>query len=310
MTQLVIYSRDFKIYEECLTQHPYLSIKLTYSGQNPSPAVLATADILLGEPDLIAPIIGNYANVKWVQSTWAGNNKFQENTCTSYLLTGVKDIFSQQMTEYVLAYILYLQRNIELYNQNKTDRVWAQAPSTSLNGKTLGIMGIGSIGQAVGKQLSTLGIRIVGLSQTPKLLSNIPVYTNEHIIEFIEQCDYILNLLPETKQTIGLCDSAFFSAMRSGSIFISAGRGTVIDQPHTLISALSEGNLFAAVLDVFEEEPLVADHPYYAVDNLYISCHTAAVSDPKRVFDIFANNLNLFLQNAPLLHRHDFSKGY
>jgi phosphoglycerate dehydrogenase-like enzyme len=310
MTHLVICSRDSSAYKNYLKQRPDISLELVYAGLHPTPIALANAKILLGEPDLIAPIISKCPNLEWIQSSWAGNNKLQHNNNAQYVLTGVKGIFAQQMTEYVLAYILYFQRSLEQFKQLKAERVWSQIPSVSLVGKTLGIMGMGNIGQAVGKQLHALGITIIGLSHSSKNLPNIDTYTSDHLAEFLSRCDYIVNFLPETKNTIGFCDAAFFKAMRKGSIFINAGRGTVIDEPKALIDELSRGHLEAAVLDVFEQEPLPKEHPYYNVDNIYITCHTAAVSAPADVFDIFTKNLALFRQKKPMLYQHDFNKGY
>ena len=310
MTKIVIYSRDASIYEECFAQQLNHAVELSYAGINPSAAVLKKADILLGEPDLISEIIADYANVKWVQSAWAGNNKMQNNPYQHYLLTGVKGIFAQQMTEYTLAYMLYFQRNIEQFNSLKNDKKWQQLPNTTIAGKTLGILGIGNIGQSVAKNLAHLGIRTIGLSQSGNAIAGINVYQPSQLSEFAEQCDFILNLLPETEETKGLCNLAFFNNMRKGSIFINAGRGSVIDKPESLIQVLKSQHLLAAIVDVFEEEPLPCEHPYYDVPNLHITCHTAAVSDPKLVFEVFWENLGLFLARKPLLYQHDFNKGY
>jgi len=310
MKNLLIYSRDASIYAECFERLQSNQVNLLYAGLAPQPKTLVVTDIVLGEPDLISSIIAKHNNIQWVQSSWAGNNKLQNTPYHEYMLTGVKGVFASQMSEYVLAYMLYFQRNIEHFLALKHAKQWLQLPSQALQDKTVGIMGMGSIGQAVAKTLSGFGMQVRGLVSQSKQSKKMALFTSGQLSEFVQPCDYLVNLLPETKDTMGMCNEKFFADMKKGSIFINVGRGTVIDRPETLVNALESKHLSAAVLDVFEEEPLPASHIYFDTDNLHLSCHTAAVSDPKQVFAVFEENLDRFLNKQALLYQHDFSKGY
>lgn len=313
MKNLLIFSRDFKIYVDLFDKDKAFfssRVKLLYAGQSPMSHDLSKTDILLGEPDLLATVISDYPNIKWVQSTWAGNNKLQEVDYYDYTLTGCKGMFGQQMLEYVLAYLLYFERNVAAYDTFKQDKVWAQLPSSGLKNKTLGIMGLGSIAQEIIVPLQSMGLNIIGLARRPKDIPSVKQYDLRSLSEFASQCDYVFNLLPETEQTKGLCNAHFFESLPPNCIFINAGRGSVIDSPTTIINALNNKQIRAAVIDVFMQEPLSQSHPYYDCENLTITCHSAAVSAPTKVFEVFVDNLQRHFANQPLLYTHNFEQGY
>jgi phosphoglycerate dehydrogenase-like enzyme len=214
------------------------------------------------------------------------------------------------MVEYLLSYLLHFTRRIEDFAQVKINKQWSQLPCKTLSEYEIGIMGLGNIGQEVATRLLDFGMTVNGLARSKKGVSKVNEYTFEELPQFLESCDFVFNLLPETDITTGLCDDTFFANMKDGSIFINAGRGSVIASPNSIITALATGKLRAAVLDVYEQEPLPATHPYYTTNNLYLSCHTAAISNPHEVFDVFAKNALNFLGAEPLLYPHNFTKGY
>lgn len=312
MIPLAIVSRNFKHYRNLFNQHSDLqnTYTLIHAGASPSHLALAKAQVILGNPNIAASYLPECKALKWFQSTWAGNNKLQSTANLNYTLTGVKDIFAAQMSEYVMAYLLYFARNIEAFNQLKKQATWANPQRSSLQGKTLGIMGLGNIGSSVAKVAQAFSMTVIGLAQTPKNLSDIQCFLPNDIQKFAHKCDYIVNLLPQTEQTKGLCDAAFFESMQSQSVFINAGRGNVIDKTTSLLGALEKGILKAAVLDVFEDEPLPANHPYYEHENIYITCHTAAVSQPVSIFAIFVKNAMKYKDQTDLDFVHNFDKGY
>jgi phosphoglycerate dehydrogenase-like enzyme len=129
-------------------------------------------------------------------------------------------------------------------------------------------------------------------------------------LNFAPNCDVIVNLLPETQDTKGVCGHAFFEAMKSSAVFINAGRGSVLENDEAIIDALRSNAIHAAVLDVFADEPLNSEHPFYQLENCYITNHTAAVSNPQKVFSVFAQNLRRFIVSEPLQYQHNFLKGY
>jgi phosphoglycerate dehydrogenase-like enzyme len=312
MKKLVIISRDWEVYKARFEQNKHLQTHfyLHSASQVPNEESLAVADVIIAEPDLASLYIKSCSQLKWLQSTWAGNNKLQAVDKKDYILTGVKGVFGLQMVEYILSYLLYFTRRIEDFNQLKLNKQWSQLPCKTLSEYEIGIMGLGSIGMQVANRLADFGMKVNGLSRGTKQAPDVTQYTYDELGAFLENCDFVCNLLPETSATIGLCNQAFFAHMKPGSIFINAGRGSVIDTPASVINALESHRLQAAVLDVYEQEPLPANHPYYSTCQLYLSCHTAAISDPQKVFSVFEKNAANYIAGEALLYRHDFAAGY
>ena len=164
-----------------------------------------------------------------------------------------------------------------------------------------------------------MNIQVSALARTDKLntdkkdsmlLDGIKYYRHSDLHNFLQNCNVIVSVLPETAATKGFCNDAFFQNMQANSIFINVGRGSVIDRPSSLIDALESGHLKSAVLDVYDTEPLPNEHAYYDTENLYITCHTAAISRPTEVFDVFYNNAIRLTTGKKLLYMHDFDLGY
>ncbi|MFT6269726.1 MAG: phosphoglycerate dehydrogenase-like enzyme [Alphaproteobacteria bacterium] len=312
MKNLVIISRDWEVYKARFEKNKHLQthFHLHSASQLPSKESLAVAEVIIGEPDFTSLYVKSCPNLMWLQSTWAGNNKLQGVDKQDYMLTGVKGVFGLQMVEYVLSYLLYFTRRIEDFNQVKSNKEWSQLPCKTLSEYSIGIMGLGSIGKEVANRLAEFGMKINGLSRGKKQTPKVNEYTYDELGSFLENCDFVLNLLPETAATKGFCNKAFFAQMKPGSVFINAGRGSVIDAPNSVIHAIETTMLKAAVLDVYEQEPLPATHPYYNTPNLYLSCHTAAISDPQKVFDVFEQNATNYISGEALLYKHDFAAGY
>jgi phosphoglycerate dehydrogenase-like enzyme len=312
LLNLVIISRDHQAYQLLFEQHcqRFKQIHLSYCGQQANRAKLASAHIILSEPDLAAEFIDRCSSLKWLQSTWAGNNKLQQHLKRDYVLTGVKGIFAQQMREYVMAYVLYFQRQISSFENLQKNLRWDTLPLSTLDGKTLGIMGLGSIGLEVAKTAQHFGMHIRAITRGSQGLKDVNYYPISRLYEFAKDCDYIVNLLPQTPQTERLCTPLFFTTMKRSSVFINAGRGSIVDHEQTLIDALQNNEILAAVLDVFENEPLSAESKLYTAPNCYITNHTAAISQPDRVFSVFLQNLERFTRQQHLLYTHDFHRGY
>ncbi|MFC4702045.1 D-2-hydroxyacid dehydrogenase [Glaciecola siphonariae] len=330
MHKLAIISRDFFLYRDLFAsiENDFDTVQLIYAG----PAMcyenntaegnththdtqayvnaLNEASIVLSEPDIGSDNLDKLSKLKWLQSTWAGNNKLQHHKKRDYMLTGTKGIFAEQMREYVFAYILFFTRQIAQFTSLQGKRLWQQPAIPTLAGKRIGIMGMGSIGIEVAKMAHEFGMTVSAITSQNKVLDEVDYFTLEQRTSFATHCDVIVNLLPETEQTIGVCDEDFFAAMKADAVFINAGRGSVVKSDETLFNTLKEKKIKAAVLDVFTQEPLTANHPFYQLNNCYLTNHTAAVSDPKKVFSVFKDNLQRFVTDAPLLHQHDFVKGY
>ncbi|MFT6344490.1 MAG: phosphoglycerate dehydrogenase-like enzyme [Paraglaciecola sp.] len=266
--------------------------------------------ILFGDPDLTAQIISQCTQLKWLQSTWAGNTALFALDKTDYQLCGVKGVFQQAMQEYVFAYLLYFSRNLTGFNQAQKNKKWAAPTYQSLAGKTLGIMGVGDIGQAVAKMAKHFSMKTRGYTRTSNDCEFIDQYYTCHDEQsFATKLDYLVCLLPQSRATTGLIDHNFLSYLPEHCVLINAGRGTTIIDSD-LIATLKNKTLKAAVLDVFEQEPLPEHHPFWELDNLYVTQHTAAESLPEDIFPLFSDNYYRFIKGERLRNVLDFAKGY
>ena len=318
MINLNIISRDWRLFSQLYEQSDALKrqYNLIYAGETPNKDILLQSTVLLGEPSLLSQYIEHCPNLVWVQSTWAGNNKLQAHHKQDYVLTGVKDVFGEQMVEYVLSYLLYFSRRLEDFNSLKTARKWEQLVCQPLSNYHVGIMGMGSIGMQLANKLLSMGMQVNALSRTSSMLSQqslpdkVSIFKACELQGFLQASNVVISVLPETDVTKGFCNAAFFETMQAQSIFMNVGRGSLLDRPESLIKSLNNGHLKAAVLDVYDVEPLPSEHPFYDTDNLFISCHTAAISEPDKVFELFVNNAQKFINKQTLLYEHDFKKGY
>jgi phosphoglycerate dehydrogenase-like enzyme len=311
MHKVAILSRDFARYSTLVeyAQLPNLKLVLVDS-KIPKIFDYTQIDILFGDPDLTAQVVKQCSGLKWLQSTWAGNAALFALSKRNYQLCGVKDVFQQAMQEYVFAYLLYFSRNLPGFNQAQKSNTWAAPTYQSLAGKTLGIMGVGNIGKAVAKMAKHFSMQTRGYTRSSQNCEFIDsYYTYNHEQAFATDLDYLVCLLPQSDETSGLIDKRFLSFLPPRCVLINAGRGTTIVDS-ALITALQNNTLKGAVLDVFAQEPLPVEHPYWQLDNLFITQHTAAESMPEDIFPIFSDNYLRYINGSALQHVLDFSKGY
>ena len=311
MNRLGILSRDAEHYRNLLAEQTLAELQLVFVGDDPAQiSTFEDLDILLADPDLAANILEQCTNLKWLQSTWAGNKPLFDCQKRDYQLCGVKDVFGPSMVEYVFTYLLHFARNVEGFIEAQQQRRW-QAPKTGdLYGAKLGIMGVGSIGKALAKSAKAFAMEVHGLSHSSTDCSDVDhYYTLDELPDFAASLDYLVCLLPDTKDTAGLINQAFLAALPKHCVLINAGRGPCIDE-QALLEALQSNQLRAAVLDVTMQEPLPCEHPFWHSPNLYLTQHTAAISKPEQITTLFIANYHCYTRQLELKHVLDFSKAY
>ncbi|PID71607.1 MAG: hydroxyacid dehydrogenase [Desulfobulbus propionicus] len=278
---------------------------------DPGNEVFKSCDIIFGAPDMTAQALSHTENLKWVQSTWAGVSPLLEpGMPQDYLLTGVKGIFGRAMGEYVLCHLLLHERKCITRFQNQLRKKWDIAPPGTIQGKTIGIMGLGSIGRDVAAMVKTFGMKTRGYSRSQVSCAHVDTcYLPHQLTAFLKDLDYLVCLLPDTSDTRGLLDEHAFAAMQESVLIINAGRGSLIDE-HALISALENKRIGGAVLDVFTDEPLPQNHPLWDAPDTLITSHTAAPSFPQDIVPIFIENYYNFISGQPMKYVIDFQNGY
>ena len=266
--------------------------------------------VVLGEPGMIATVLVNMPEVEWVQSTWAGVTPLVSCERRDYVLTGIKGIFGPQMSEYVLGYLLAHELRVIERASAQLRHDWAAVPSGVLQGKCLGIMGTGSIGQHIAQTAASFGMRVTGLSRSGAAVPGFEtVRPVDQLHDFLAEVNYLVSTLPETDATESMLDANALAKLPRHAYFINVGRSNVIND-EALIGALRNGDIAGAALDVFDEEPLPKDSPLWDTPNLSITAHIAAISHPELITPVFIDNYRRYVQGQPLRYVVDFEAGY
>lgn len=253
-------------------------------------------------------------NLKWLQTLTAGVDNFlmPEIKERQILLTCCKGIHGIPMAEHMLGMLLGITRGLYTLRQTQPDKSWARPRVEELYGKTLVILGMGHVGMELAKRAQAFGMRVVGVKRTPtpEMYAD-QVYGADRLDDALAEGDVVVSILPYTPATYHLIGSDKFARMKNDAIFMSFGRGDVVNEAD-LVTALKEGQIRAAILDVFENEPLSPESPLWAMENVYISPHMSALSNHymERALDIIATNLDHYLAGEPLENMVDFLKGY
>lgn len=303
MPKLLILSREAHEYKQRIEAAHLYQLELTTTPED--------ADIVLGEPRLIRDVLPRLAHPKWIQSMYAGVEPLVEPTQRrDYVLTNARGVFGALMSEYVFGYLLFLEKKILDRIETQKTGQWQRPESGMLRGKTIGLLGVGSIGAHLAGTAKHFQMHVRGYTRSSESSPEVDCYYHgTEILTFAEGLDYLVCVLPRTSETEKIVNADFLSVLPAHAILVNVGRGNAIDEP-ALVAALNERKLAAAVLDVFTQEPLPAGHPFWTTPNLYMTFHTSAISYPDDISALFIENYALYLQGKPLKHVVDFEKGY
>lgn len=269
------------------------------------------SDIVLGAPKSIRDALPNLSRVKWIQSIYAGVEPLMDSAERhDYVLTNARSVFGELMSEYVFGYLLFLEKKMLERIAAQQSRHWQRTESGVLRGKTLGLLGVGSIGAHLAGTAKHFGMQVKGFTRASESSPQVDKYYHgEALLKFADGLDYLVCVLPRTKDTNKMVDESLLYALPSHAVFVNVGRGNAVDEP-ALVRALNEDRLAAAVLDVFDQEPLPVDHPFWDTPNLYMTYHTSAISYPEDITRVFIQNYHLYLEGKPLKYQVDFERGY
>lgn len=276
---------------------------------------IADADAFVTWWSTFHPEYITYAKqLRWIQTLTAGVDNFliPEILDRGILLTSCKGIHGIPMSEHMMGMLLGVTRGLYAIRENQKNKSWDRPRIEELYGKTLVILGLGHIGRDLAKRANAFGMRVVGVKRTPSSEEFVDkVYGSDDMMTAIAEGDVVVSILPYTPDTYHLIGRDHFARMKSNAIFMSFGRGDVVDE-NALIAALQQKQIRAAILDVFEEEPLAPTSPLWEMENVYISPHTSALSTyyMERAMEIIGHNLRAYLTGQPLRNVVDVAKGY
>lgn len=214
------------------------------------------------------------------------------------------------MVEYVSLAVLALHRDFFDYVVAQDARVWRPLEVPPASARTIGVMGMGSLGCAVLQRLATYGFRLRGWNRSVRDLDGVESFAGaDQLQPFLDGCDVLICLLPLTPATQGILNRELFSALPTGAALINVGRG-----PHLvdadLLEALDSGQLSRAILDVTEPEPLPAEHPFWTHPRVFLTPHVASMTQPESAAPILLENVRRHQRGEPLTDVIDRSRGY
>ena len=278
------------------------------------------ADVLLNagpEGNLLQSAFPFAKKVQWVHTLSAGVDKvlFPELIESPVPLTNGRGAFKDSLAEFALASMLFFAKDLRRLVKNQEAGRWEQFDVLFLRGQTLGIVGYGEIGRETARLAAALGMKVVAIRRRGASRADdsgaTQLYPLEQLRGMLSVCDYVLIATPLTPETKGMIGEAELRAMKNSAVIVNVGRGPVIVEA-ALIEALEQRRIRGAVLDVFDQEPLPAGHPYYRLDNVLLSPHAAdhTVGWEQLSMQIFLGNFDRFRNGQPLTNMVDKKAGY
>src|ERR1700730_4446715 len=268
--------------------------------QSKSGPYIGSADILLTFGTMVTDrVLEEARKLKWVQALGSGVDGIINSPSlrSDVIVTNIPGIHGATVSEAVIAAMLGLSRNLPRVVRNQDRHRWERWPARLLDGKTVGILGIGAIAQELAPKCKALGMTVVGISSSTRALGGFDrTYRRDELVAAVADLDYLVVLTPYTPETRNIVGAAVFSAMKPTSYFINVARGGVVDED-ALIKALENGQIAGAALDVFNEEPLPENHPFWSIGNVIVTPHLGGYFDEyaNRALPKIEENIRKFL---------------
>jgi phosphoglycerate dehydrogenase-like enzyme len=279
----------------------------------PSPEQLARTEALMAAT-VPAGLLPAMPKLRWAQSMTAGVEGWLAlpDLPGGLTLTCARGTHVESMPENIMGALFYVAKPYALVAENKKLGKWVQTVPQPLTGKTLGILGLGAIGREVARMAAAFGIRVIGTKRRPEAIPNVAeVFPSEDAPKVLAQSDFVLLLLPATPETNNFINAERLAMMKPQAWLLNFGRGHLI-KDDDLIAAVKAKKIAGAVLDVFRQEPLPAEHQFWSTDGILVLPHIGG-PHPQRdrfVARLFVDNLRRFVNGEPLKEVVDRKAGY
>jgi glyoxylate/hydroxypyruvate reductase A len=295
--------------------HELLSADRTVVSEPDGPAdpSITYAVVWKQRPNLLSRL----PNLRAIFSIGAGvDHIFADRTIPEVpIVKVVADNLTQHMTEYVVWRVLDHHKQGPLFRVQQAKKIWRDPPQRPANDISVGVMGLGTLGQAAATALLSLGFHVNGWSRREKNVAGVSTFAGEaELIPFLNATDVLVVLLPLTPATTGVINYGLLKELRrrnglGGAVLINAGRGR-LQKDADIVRALDDGTLKEASLDVFEVEPLPRTSPLWNHPKVFVTPHAAATSDPNHLVPIMLKQMDAFERGEPLQNVVDREAGY
>lgn len=276
---------------------------------------IGQADALLASR--ISPeLLGQAKKLRWIQSAAAGVESMlpiRDQLIGRIVVTNVKGLHGEGIADFVMAGVTMLHWDFGRFLREQSERKWTPRPVAPLAEKTLGVVGLGSIGTTIARRAKSAGMTVLGLKRD----TSVPVdavdslFAVDALGDLLPLCDFVVLALPATPDTTGIIGAPEIARMRPQAFLINIGRGNAVVEAE-LIKALQANAIAGAMLDVFEHEPLPHNSPLWDLPNVIVTPHVSGTQPnyTDRVFPILADNIERILRGQALKNVIDLQRGY
>jgi len=298
-------------------------IAVTFAGGDDFARALPDADVVIAQ-GLSDEEVARASRLRWLSSVAAGLDAVATPALLArgVAVTSASGVHGPNIAEHVMAMILMFTRGMPRLYRAQLARRWERKLTSrsdgpgELTGKTLLIVGLGRIGEAIAARARPFGVRLIAVKHDPSTRYDAGVVVDELVgmdalDDVLGRADHVCLAVPLTGATHRLIDARRIARLRPGAFIYNVSRGAVIDEA-ALVEALRAGKLAGAGLDVFEEEPLPATSPLWGLETVILTPHVSGATPLyfDRTAALFADNLERFLEGRPLSNRYDPARGY
>jgi phosphoglycerate dehydrogenase-like enzyme len=267
----------------------------------------------------LAPTLAARPRLRWIQGTSAGVGMLAERiglTKSSVVVTTASGVHARPLAEFALLAMLMFGKDVLRLGREQREHHWERFAVEEVAGKTVCVVGLGKIGREVARLARALDAKVVGAvrelrGRTPEDLGVERLEPTERLDELLPEADVLVLTVPHTALTDRILDSRRLALLKPGAILVNIARGNVVDED-ALVEALRSGRLRGAALDVFEQEPLPTESPFWDLPNVFVSPHSASTvaAENERIVELFQENIRRYLEGQPLLNVLDKEQLY
>ena len=284
-----------------LERFPQLTINVVGHHNDVGPYIANTDILMCFSPPMADHVVAEAPKLKWIQALGTGVDNIVDlpSLNPEVVVTNVRGIHGPPVSEATIAYMLSLARDMPRSARAQAKGEWERWPSHLLEGKTVGILGVGLISEYLAPICKALGMTVIGISGSPRPAPGFDrVVARADLMKVVPEFDYLVALAPLTPETRGIVSEKLLSAMKPTAYLVNVARGGVVDEP-ALIKALEAGTIAGAALDVFSQEPLPPANPLWKTKNVTIFPHLGGYSHgyEDRAMPTLAGNMAKFLAN-------------
>jgi D-2-hydroxyacid dehydrogenase (NADP+) len=289
--------------QHLMERFPQLSIDVV-GHHNDSKPYLADLEILYCfSPPMADHVVRDAPKLKWIQALGTGVDNIVDlpSLNPEVLVTNVRGIHGPPVSEAAIAYMLSLARDLPTSTHAQGRTEWLRHPAKLLNGKTVGILGVGLIAEYLAPICKALGMTTIGISSGPRPTPGFDRMAHRNdLAKVAAELDFLVALTPLSAETRNIINAKVLAAMKPTAYLVNVARGGVVDEP-ALIEALNAGKIAGAALDVFSKEPLPSDDPIYRAKNVQIYSHLGGYSEgyEERAMPTLAGNMACWLAGEP-----------